>query len=149
MTTVEILQVIREPLWLTQCETPVPAGFPSLAENSPNTKIDLNHLLIPRPDCTYLVRVQGTSMDGAPSHIPDGALMAVDCSLTPESGDIVVAAIDEEFTVKRLEKRAGGYWLVPDNPAHSPIDTSLLGDRFQVWGVVTHVISRMQRGRFR
>lgn len=149
MTTVEILQVIREPLWLIQYETPIPAGFPSSAEGSPGSKIDLNNLLIPRPNCSYLARVQGTSMDGAPSHIADGALMVVDCSLTPESGDIVVAAVDDEFTVKRLEKRANGYWLIPDNPTHSPIDTSLLGDRFQVWGVVTYVINKMQRARHR
>ena len=149
MTTVEILQVIREPLWLIQCETPVPAGTPSLADGSPISKIDLNNLLVPHPDSTYLARVQGTSMDGAPSHIAIGALMAVDCSLTPESGDIVVAAVDGDFTVKRLIKRADGYWLVPDNPNHSSTDTSLLGDRFQVWGVVTYVINKMQRGRHR
>jgi DNA polymerase V len=149
MSTVEILQIIQEPLWLIQCEMPVPAGFPSLADGAPVSKIDLNNLLIPRPDCTYLARVQGTSMDGAPSHIADGALMAVDCSLTPEPGDIVVAAIDGEFTVKRLEKRANDYWLIPDNPTHSSIDTSRLGDRFEVWGVVTYVFNKMQRGRHR
>ena len=149
MTTVEILQIIREPLWLIHCETPIPAGFPSLAEGSLGTKIDLNNMLVPNPDCTYLARVQGTSMDGAPSHIADGALMAVDCSLTPEPGDIVVAAVDGEFTVKRLEKRADSYWLIPDNPTHRPVDTGPLGDRFQVWGVVTHVITKMQRGRHR
>lgn len=149
MSTVEILQIIREPLWLTQCETPVPAGIPSLTESSSAKKVDFNSLLVPRPDYTYLGFVQGNSMDGAPSHIADGALMMVDCSLTPEPGDIVVAAVDGEFTVKRLEKRAGSYWLVPDNPAHSPIDTSLLGDRFEVWGVVTCVINRMTRGRHR
>ena len=147
MANVEILQIIREPLWLLQCETPIPAGFPSPAQDHMGPKIDLNKMLLPHPDCTYLARVQGTSMDGAPSHIADGAMMAVDCSLTPGSGDIVVAAVDGEFTVKRLEKRANGYWLIPDNPTHSPIDTSLLGDRFQVWGVVTFVINKMQRGR--
>ena len=149
MATVEILQIISEPLWLMQCETPIPAGFPGPADGSPGIRIDLNSMLVPNPDCTYLVRVKGTSMDGAPSHITDGALMAVDCSLSPESGDIVVAAIDGEFTVKRLEKRANSYWLIPDNPTHSPVDTSPLGDRFQVRGVVTHVISKMPRGRHR
>ena len=149
MSTVKILQIIREPLWLMQCETPIPAGFPGLADGSPGTRIDLNNMLVPNPDCTYLARVQGTSMDGAPSHITDGALMAVDCSLIPEPGDIVVAAIDGEFTVKRLEKRANSYWLIPDNPTHNPVDTGPLGDRFQVRGVVTHVISKMPRGRHR
>ena len=149
MATVEILQIISEPLWLMQCETPIPAGFPSPTDGSPGIRIDLNSMLVPNPDCTYLVRVKGTSMDGAPSHITDGALMAVDCSLSPESGDIVVAAIDGEFTVKRLEKRANSYWLIPDNPTHSPVDTGPFGDRFQVRGVVTHVISKMPRGRHR
>lgn len=140
-TTVEILQIIREPLWLIQYETPVPAGFPSPADDHLGTRIDLNKILLPHPDCTYLARVRGTSMDGAPSHIRDGALMAVDCSLTPQPGNIVVAAVDGEFTVKRLEKRGGTYWLIPDNPAHESIDTSRLSHQFEVWGVVTHVIT--------
>ena len=149
MSTLEILQIIQEPLWLIQCETPVPAGIPSLAESSSGKEVDLNNMLVPRPDCTYLIRVQGTSMDGAPSHIADGALIIVDCSLTPEPGDIVVAIIDGEFTVKRLEKRANGYWLMPDNPIHSPIDTSRLGERLAVQGVVTSVVNQLPRGRCR
>ena len=147
MDTVEILQVIREPLWLLQCETPIPAGFPSPAQDHIGPKIDLNKILLPHPDCTYLARVRGNSMDGAPSHITDGSLMAVDCSLKPQPGNIVVAAVDGEFTLKRLEKRAGIYWLVPDNPDHDSVDTSRLGQSFEVWGVVTHVITEMISGK--
>jgi DNA polymerase V len=86
-----------------------------LTDGSPISKIDLKNLLVPHPDSTYLARVQGTSMDGAPSYIATGALMAVDCSLIPESGNIVVAAVDGEFTIKRLVKRADGGWLISDN----------------------------------
>ena len=59
----------------------------------------------------------------------------------------MVAAVDGEFTLKRLEKRGGVYWLVPDNPAHESVDTSRLGQSFEVWGVVTHVITEMINGK--
>lgn len=93
MTTVEILQIIREPLWIIECETPIPAGFPSPAEDYRSTHVDLNAILLPNPLCTYMARVKGTSMDGAPAHITDGALITVDCSIKPEPGHIVVAAV--------------------------------------------------------
>jgi DNA polymerase V len=141
MCTVDILQIIQEPAWLMLCETPVPAGFPIPPEDYRGPSVDLNQLLLPRPDCTYLACVKGDSMDGPPSHIRDGAFLTVDCSLKPESGNLVVAAIDGEFTVKRLEKRGSTFWLIPDNPNHQPIDISLLGKDFEVWGVVTNVIT--------
>ena len=149
MTTVEILQIIREPIWIIECETPIPAGFPSPAEEYRGTKVDLNAILLPNPDCTYMARVKGTSMDGAPAHITDGALITVDCSIKPEPGHIVVAAVEGEFTIKRLEKRGSAYWLVPDNPNHNSTDISLLGDAFEVWGVVTHAVTEFINGKLK
>ena len=58
-----------------------------------------------------------------------------------------VAGYEAEFTIKRLEKRGSTYWLVSDNPTHQSIDISLLGDGFEVWGVVTHVITEMINGK--
>lgn len=148
MATVEILQIIREPVWIIECETPIPAGFPSPADDHRGPRVDLNALLLPHPDCTYMARVKGTSMDGAPSHISDGALITVDCSIEPQHGHIVVAAVEGEFTIKRLEKRGPVFWLMPDNPTHKPMDTSGL-DGFQVWGVVTHVVTELINGKLR
>ncbi|MFC7669026.1 LexA family protein [Hymenobacter humi] len=133
MDTIDILQIAREPVWLIECETPIPAGFPSPAEDERGERIDLNRILLPHPTHTYLARVNGTSMDGPPSHIPDGALLAIDCALKPQAGQVIVAAVDGEFTVKRLEKRGATYWLVPDNPAHTPIEVRGK-DHVKVWG---------------
>ena len=147
MCTVEILQIIQEPAWLMYCETPIPAGSPIPPEDYSGPSIDLNQLLLPRPNSTYLARVKGNSMDGPPSHITDGAFLTIDCSLTPEPGHLVVGALDGEFTVKRLEKRGSVFWLVPDNPNHQSIDLSLQGKDFEMWGVVTHIITEAARPR--
>lgn len=147
MCIVDILDIARHPVWLIECDTPVPAGFPSPADNSQNRqKIDLNKILLPNPDCTYLARVKGNSMDGPPSHIHDGALMAVDCTLKPQLGNVVVAAVDGDFTVKRLEKRDGFYWLVPDNPQYDPLKITE-AEQAQIWGVVTHIVTELINGK--
>ncbi|UOQ81726.1 LexA family protein [Hymenobacter sp. 5414T-23] len=125
----------------------VPAGFPSPAEDHRGIKLDLNRLLLPHPDSTYLVRVMGDSMTGGDSGIRDGALLAVDCSLKPQSDDVVIAVLEGEFTVKRLIQRGPSAWfLVPDNPCY-PETSITQPDLFDVWGVVTHVVTETRRGR--
>jgi DNA polymerase V len=146
MTTVDILSVAHEPVWLIQCDTRIPAGFPSPAEDEAGDLVDLNKILLPHPGHTYLARVNGTSMDGPPSHIVDGALLAVDCALKPQSGQVVVAAVDGEFTLKRLVKRGDVYWLEPDNPTHQAIEIRGQG-QVRVWGVVTHVVTELINGK--
>lgn len=146
MSEVEILDIARDPVWVLECPAPVPAGFPSPADEHRGEKVDLNRILLPHPDCTYLARVAGDSMAGPPGHIADGALLTVDCTLKPQSGHVVVAAVDGEFTVKRLEKRGLGWWLVPDNPRYPAVDAASYG-RFEVWGVVTHVVTELINGK--
>ncbi|MBF9239520.1 hypothetical protein I2I05_19155 [Hymenobacter sp. BT683] len=58
MDTIDILQVAREPVWLIECETAIPAGFPSPAEDERGERIDLNRILLPHPTHTYLARVK-------------------------------------------------------------------------------------------
>ena len=65
----------------------------------------MNELLVKRPAATYFVRVQGDSMEG--KGIYDGDLLVVDRSLDPRDGDVVIAAVDGELTVKTLRKKAG------------------------------------------
>lgn len=96
-------------MWLIECETPISAGFPRPNKYQRGPRVDLNALLLPNPGCTYLARVNGTSTNGAPSYIVDGALLATDCFLTPEPGNVVVAAIDGKCTIKRLEKHGAAY----------------------------------------
>lgn len=78
----------------------VVAGFPSPAEQYREPPLDLNELLVKRPAATYFVRVSGDSMSGA--GIFDGDLLVVDRSLRPADGDIIVACVDGDFTVKTL-----------------------------------------------
>ena len=86
----------------------VVAGFPSPAEQYQETPLDLNELLVKRPAATFFVKVQGESMVG--EGIRDGDLLVVDRSLRPASGDVIIACVDGDFTVKtlRVGKREEG-----------------------------------------
>jgi DNA polymerase V len=92
-------QDMELPLFLER----VACGFPSPAQDYVEDRIDLNKLAVKHPSATYFVKVSGDSMIGA--GIGDGDLLVVDRSLTAEHGDIVVAAVDGEFTVKELQTR--------------------------------------------
>ena len=73
-------------------------GFPSPAQDYVESRLDIGKLLVRHPNATYFVRASGESMiDG---NIRDGDLLIVDSALTPEHGNIVIAAVDGEFTVK-------------------------------------------------
>ena len=115
----------------------VRAGFPSPADDYVADTLDLNEHLMPRKEASFLLRAKGDSMLGAGIH--DGDILIVDRSLTPANGRIVIAALDGQFTVKRLEKKRGKIRLLPANPEFEPIE---IGDEqeLQIWGVVTNVI---------
>src|ERR1039457_4834295 len=81
----------------------VPAGFPSPADDYIEGRLSLDEHLRPHKDSTFFVRAKGNSMVGA--GIFDGNLLVVDKSLTPSSGDIVIAVVYSEITVKRFIKR--------------------------------------------
>ena len=125
----------------------VVAGFPSPAEQYLEPPLDLNELLVKRPAATYFVRVEGDSMVGAGIRPDD--LLVVDRSLTPVDGDVIIAAVDGEFTVKRLRIAAaekGGrrkvYSLEPANDAY-PVIRLKSGSELDFFGKVTAVIHRM------
>ena len=80
----------------------ISAGFPSPAEDYLEQSLDLNELCIKHPAATYLVKVSGESMTGV--GIFNGDILVVDRSLNPNAGDIVVACLDGEFTVKELAR---------------------------------------------
>lgn len=120
----------------------VAAGFPSPAEGDRSGALDLNELCVKRPEATYFVRARGESMVGA--GIDDGDILVVDRSLPARNADIIIAAVAGEFTVKRLEKSAGGVRLMPENPAYKPIViTPELEAEF--FGVVTYIIKQARR----
>lgn len=119
--------------------TPVTAGFPNPAEDARGTALDLNELVVQHPVATYYLRVEGDSMTGA--GIGAGDIVVVDKSLEPKSGDIVVAAVDGDFTLKHLKREGQKAWLVAANPAYEPIALHEATDA-SLWGVVTYVIHK-------
>lgn len=117
----------------------VQAGFPSPADDYIEKQLDLNELVVQHPISTFFVRVEGDSMRDA--GILSGDILVVDRSLEPSNGKIVVAIIDGEFTVKRIQITPKGISLVPENVSFDTIEVSPEAD-FQVWGVVTYVIHK-------
>lgn len=89
--------LLELPLFLS----PVACGFPSPAQDYTEQTIDLNQLCVAHPAATYFVRAAGDSMGD--HGIRDGDLLVVDRSRKAVHGSVVVAAVDGEFTVKKLQ----------------------------------------------
>src|SRR5665811_962170 len=121
----------------------VTAGFPSPADDYIEGRLSLDEHLISNKDATFFVRAKGNSMIGA--GIFDGDLLVVDKSLTPTSGDIVIAIVDGDLTVKRLIKRGGKIILKPENSRCKEIEFKE-GQELQVWGIVTSTVKTFHRG---
>ena len=117
----------------------VVAGFPSPAEQYQETPLDLNELLVKRPAATFFVKVQGESMTG--EGIRDGDLLVVDRSLRPANGDIIIACVDGEFTVKTYRRDKNGIRLEPANPDYTTIRLRP-GQELDYFGKVTACIRR-------
>ena len=126
----------------------VVAGFPSPAEQYLEPPLDLNELLVKRPAATFFVKVVGDSMEGA--GIREGDLLVVDRSLTPANGDVIIAAVDGEFTVKTYRsglktgpdgRRHRFVALEPANPIYPTIALKP-GQELDCFGKVTAVIHR-------
>ena len=128
---------VARPLFLSR----VPAGFPSPAEDYVECSLDLNEHLIEHREATFFVRVKGQSMTGA--GISDGDLLVVDRSLEAGDGDIVVAVVDGELTIKRLSRRGNHVRLLAEHPGFAPIEFKD-GQELTVWGVVTSIIRRLR-----
>ena len=124
----------RQPVLTPLFGHKIEAGFPSPADDYIEGRLSLDEHLIQHRDATFFVRAKGNSMVGA--GIYDGDLLVVDRSLTPSSGDIVIAVLDAELTVKRLIKRDGMVILKPESPDFKEIVLKD-GQELQVWGVVT------------
>ena len=117
----------------------VPAGFPSPADDYIQGRLSLDEHLIANKEATFFVRAKGSSMVGA--GIFDGDLLVVDKSLEPQSGNIVIAVMDGELTVKRLIKLGETVILRPENPRFKDIELKD-GQELQVWGVVTSTVKK-------
>ena len=115
----------------------VSAGFPSPADDYTEENIDLNEHLISNPFSTFFLRVKGDSMVNA--GIKDKDLIIVDKSLIAKPGNIVIAMIDGEFTIKRLSIKNDELYLKAEN--HNYPDFSFKNHiDVQIWGVVIYSI---------
>ena len=116
------------------------AGFPSPAEEYLQDSLDFNRDLIKHPESTFYGRVCGDSMVDA--GINDGDIAVIDKAREAHNGSIVVAYINNEFTIKYLDtthKEEGYIELRPANDKYKPIRIDE-GDDFEVWGVVVYTI---------
>lgn len=113
---------------------PVPAGFPSPADDYVEQNISLDEHLIGRRESTFFMRVAGVSMHGL--GIFDGDLLVVDRALVATSGCVVIAVVDGEFTVKQLINTPTGKILRSAHPDYIDMHISPEQD-FTIWGVVS------------
>ena len=115
----------------------VSAGFPSPADDYTEENIDLNEHLISNPFSTFFLRVKGDSMINA--GIRDKDLIIVDKSLTAKPGNIIIAMVDGEFTIKRLSIKNDELYLKAENHNYPDFRFKNHID-VQIWGVVIYSI---------
>ena len=124
--------------WLI--EQGISAGFPSPADDFKEIRISLDKELVKNKEATFYARVCGDSMSGA--GIDDGDLLVIDKSLSPESGKIAVCYVDGDFTVKRIVKENGKFYLKAENKKYKPIELRQ-ENKLIIWGVVEYVIKKV------
>jgi repressor LexA len=118
-------------------ESPVRAGLPNPVEDAPSDVLTLDDYLIERPSQTVLVRVKGDSMQDA--GILDGDLAVVEKRTTARKGEIVVAIVDNQFTLKRLDLERGRFVLRPENKAYPVIRPE---GALEVFGVMVGLVRK-------
>ncbi|WP_233468591.1 LexA family protein [Zooshikella ganghwensis] len=119
----------------------VSAGFPSPADDYMEKELNLHELMVKHPAATFFLRASGDSMIHA--GINNGDILVVDRSLTPRSGNIIVAEVDGDLTVKQLYIKNNQYWLLPMNPQYPRIRLDP-EQELAVFGVVTYSVHRVE-----
>ena len=112
-------------------------GFSTPADEYMERGIDLNEQLIKNKPATFFFRMNGDSMNGA--GIFCGDVLIVDRSITNVNGKVVIAVLNGEMIVRRLEKTLNKIRLIPETAKLSIIDVDPFAE-FAVWGVVTYVV---------
>jgi DNA polymerase V len=113
-------------------------GFAAAADDYAEKGIDLNEQLIKNKPATFFMKMNGEAMLGAGIH--HGDTLIVDRSLPAANGRVIVAILNGEMLVRRLEKTFNKIRLVPETKKLAAIDVDTSGCDFGVWGVVTYVI---------
>ena len=118
-------------------ESPVHVGLPSLVDVAPADALTLDDYLIERPSQTVLVRVKGDSMIDA--GIFEGDLAVVEKRSAARRGDIVIAIVDNQFTLKRLDLERGKFILRPENKAYPIIRPE---GTLEIFGVMVGLVRK-------
>ena len=115
-------------------------GFGAASDDHAERGIDLNEQLIRNKPATFFMKVRGEAMIGA--GIFDGDTVIVDRSIKPVSGRIVIAVLNGDMLIRRLESRFNKMRLIPETDRLAPIEIDPFAE-FSIWGVVTYVIHQV------
>lgn len=118
----------------------IAAGFPSPAEEELRDIVSLDDYLITRPESSFLLKVSGDSMTG--EGIMEGDLVIVEKGKDPKNGDIIVAEVDGEWTIKYFRKEGKNVVLEAANPGYQAIRPK---SQLRLGGIVTAVIRKYRR----
>jgi SOS regulatory protein LexA len=110
----------------------VAAGLPTAAEESTRDVVSMDEYLVAKPDSSFLLRVTGDSMIGA--GIMDGDLVIVERNRLPKNGDIVLAEVDGQWTMKYFRRQGREVVLEAANPAYPTIYPK---EELKIGGVIT------------
>jgi repressor LexA len=121
-------------------EAAVPAGMPVAVNDTRGEYFVIDEMLIDTPSKTTLISVKGDSMIGAGIH--DGDVAVVEKRNLANIGDIVVAIVDNEFTLKTLDKERGKFVLRPENPAYPVIRPQ---GTLEIFGVLIGLIRKYRK----
>ncbi|MBI5139260.1 repressor LexA [Candidatus Nomurabacteria bacterium] len=97
----------------------VTAGLPASVEEELSDRVNLDDMLIGKKEMTYMLEVDGDSMIDA--HIEKGDMVLVERATVARDGQIVIAEVDGEFTMKYFKKEGNKVWLEPANKNYKPI----------------------------
>ena len=115
----------------------VEAGFPSPAEEELVDVMNFDEFLVPNKESTYILKVKGDSMIDA--GIREGDMVVVERKASYKPGQIVIAVVDSEYTMKYLRKKNDAYYLEPANDKYKLIYPR---ESFRVEAVVTAVVRK-------
>lgn len=118
-------------------DTSIQAGFPSPAERAHEHRLHIDDLIVRHPEATFFVKMESEAMEGL--GVFEGDILVIDRSRTPDHGSIVLATIDGEFFVRRLIRKASGWYL---ESANKDYEIRKVTRSFEavIWGVVTHSV---------
>lgn len=119
-------------------DAPVRAGLPEAVDDAEAEALTIDDYLIERPSSTVLIRVKGDSMMDA--GIFDGDLVVVEKRPSAHRGDIVVAIVDNQFTLKRLDVENGKFLLRAENKAYAPIRPE---GALEIFGVMVGLVRKL------